>query len=98
MLKQVQHDTVLRGRYGGGAGNKIEEHRLNTVPAPEVLQSKTSIPHRFTITPAGWVAEKTAANEVSEDFGAQGGAPPSSTIENPEFMIYNFTWVRTTVL
>ena len=31
-------------------------------------------------------------------LGAQGGAPPSSTIENPEFMIYNFTWVRTNVL
>ena len=44
---------MLPGRCGVGAGNKIEVHRLNAVPAPEVLQSKTSRPLRFMITPLG---------------------------------------------
>jgi hypothetical protein len=48
--------SINKGRCGVGAGNKLEVYKLNTVPAPEVLQSKTSRPHRFSITPLEGVA------------------------------------------
>lgn len=56
---------------------------LNTVPAPEVLRSKTSILQCFFYyPPLGGVADKTAVKEraagerLNEDLGARGGAPP----------------------
>lgn len=37
---------------------------INTVPAPEVLHSKTSLPHSFIITPAERVAVPERAQRV----------------------------------
>ncbi len=65
----------LWGRYGGGAGNRLEVSELNIAPAPEVLRSKTSKSHSF-ITPVRRGSPRHR-NEVRR-LGRRGRPSPPS--------------------